>query len=137
MGIIAYEIGKHNPSSYHGIDTYGKHISICKAIFQGFDFPSQWDSTDLSKDNGFIKLNSSYDIVLFLSVYQHIAKKNGEKSADRLVQRVAERCNSTFIIRTSDEYRKRVVAVLNESGFTETFRSDAGEIGGISVLSKK
>lgn len=137
MGIIAYEIGKCNPSLYLGIDTYRKHIIICKAIFQGYDFPNQWNSTDLSKEYGFKKLNPSYDIVLFLSVYQHIAKKKGESSADKVVRLLALRCNSDFIIRTTDEYRNRVIEILESSGFSEIFHSDTGEVGGMSVLRKK
>lgn len=136
MGIIAYEIGKHNPSLYHGIDTYRKHVSICEAIFQGYDFPNRWDSIDLSKYNGFRKVNSSYDIILFLSVYQHIAKKKGEKSADLVIHKLSKLCKSDFIIRTTDEYRGGVIKILERSGFTEVFHSESGEVGGISVLRK-
>jgi hypothetical protein len=61
-------------------------------------------------------LKPSYDVVLFLSVYQHLHREHREETANAATAILADRCRSTMIARTTPEMRNKMRAVLEAGG---------------------
>lgn len=125
IGIIDYEISKRKPASIHGIDTYRPGILAARNIFLGVDLPSRFDVLDLTDDRKLRKiLEPSYDIVLFMVVWQHVRNKHGDAVATRLTATLAERCSGTFVGKTKADQAADFTAVMNSLGFDTVYDRD-------------
>src|SRR5690349_7415740 len=90
VGVIAYEIGKHRPALYHGIDVSASGVAVARAIFLGYEFPSRFDAVNMAETQMLERsLAPAYDVVLFLAVWMHIRKAYGAEIADRVTSILA------------------------------------------------
>lgn len=125
IGLIDYEISKRGPAFIHGIDDYRAGIGAARHIFMGVDVESRFDVADLTSDRRLRGLlRPSYDIVLFMSVWQHIRSQRGEAVADRVVATLTQRCTGTFIAKTTDNIAHEFTAVMARHGFRVAYAGD-------------
>ena len=102
VGIVAYEVAKQRPASIHGIDYFPDFIETAKHVFHGYrSLPHKFDVLDLTKPRQVEQtLATDYDIVIFMSVWQHIYERHGAGVAERVAIDLARRCKETLIART-------------------------------------
>ncbi len=125
VGIIDYEIAKKSPAFIHGIDDYPAGIAAARHIFQGLDVASRFDVADLTNDRRLRGLlRPSYDVVMFMSVWQHIRGQRGEAVADRVLATLTERCAGTFIAKTTDNIAHEFTAAMERHGFRVAYGGD-------------
>ena len=125
IGIIAYELSKRGAASIHGIDHYRSGIYAARNIFAGVDIPSRFDILDMTRDRKLRRsLKPGYDIVLFMSVWQHVRKEYGDRVANRLTATLAERCNGVFVGQTIEDQAAAFSAVMKTLGFAPLFDRD-------------
>ncbi len=125
VGIIDYEIAKRSPAFIQGIDDYPAGISAARHIFQGVDVESRFDVADLTNDRKLRGLlRPSYDVVMFMSVWQHIRGQRGEAVADRVLATLTERCAGTFIAKTTDNIAHEFTAAMKTHGFRVAYGED-------------
>lgn len=126
VGIIDYEIAKRLPAFIHGIDEYRGGILAARHIFQGVDVPSRFDVADLTNDRELRRLlRPSYDIVMMMSVWQHIHKVSGPAVSDRVIATLTEHCAGTFVAKTTDFMAEGFTAVMRRHGFRVAFDGDS------------
>ncbi len=125
VGIIDYEISKRQPASIHGIDSYRMGILAARNIFLGVDSPARFDVADLTNQRKLDRLlDASYDIVLFMAVWQHVRAKHGEAVARRLTATLTERCAGTFVSTTVADQAADFSALMRSLGFAAVYNSD-------------
>ena len=117
LGIVGYEISKLGPASYHGVDSYQPALEVARAIFSGVSVVHRFDRVDLRRHDRLARvLSPTYDIVLFLSVYQHIANRNGHECAQKTLSLLAGHCAGLFVATCIERDETEVVAVLKTAG---------------------
>lgn len=125
IGLIDYEISKFEPSFIHGIDNYKAGIYAARNIFAGVEVPSRFEILDMANDKRLRKsLDPSYDIVLFMSVWQHIRRELGSRIADRMTATLAERCNGIFVGQTAKEQASEFSELMKSLGFAVVYDRD-------------
>lgn len=125
VGIIAYEIAKKAPSFIHGMDNYRAGIYAARNIFLGVDIPSRFDVADLTNDRKLRKiLQPAYDVVLFMSVWQHLRREYGEAAANRTTATLAERCVGAFVAQTKKTQASEFSALMKSLGFRIAYDCD-------------
>lgn len=125
VGIIDYEIAKRSPAFIQGIDDYPAGISAARHIFQGVDVASRFDVADLTNERKLRRLlRPSYDVVMFMSVWQHIRGQRGEAVADRVLATLTEHCAGTFIAKTTDNIAHEFTAAMERHGFRVAYGGD-------------
>jgi 2-polyprenyl-3-methyl-5-hydroxy-6-metoxy-1,4-benzoquinol methylase len=125
IGIVAYEISKRSPSLIHGIDNYRAGIGAARHIFHGVDVPSRFDVVDLTNDRRLRSLlNPFYDVVMLMSVWQHIRDKHGSVVSDQVVATLTEHCASTFVAKTSERFASEFTEVMARHGFRIAYGRD-------------
>jgi hypothetical protein len=123
MGIVAYEISKRNPRSIHGVDTYEPAIVIAQRIFMAVDVEHRFEVADVTDERKMRStLAPSYDIILMLSVWHHLRKRQAEK-ADAAVRSVAERCREWFVARVPPSLVDTLRDVLAPIDFRLNYQS--------------
>ena len=130
MGILAYEIAKHEPKFIHGIDRSIGYIRTAQMIFLGVALDSQFDRLDMSRAKELTAaLRPSYDIVLFLSVYQHLRNAYGVDLAQGTLRTLLARCHGHFVFRVPQAELAEADAVIIGEGFVKTFTGDVFDNG--------
>lgn len=125
VGVIDYEISKFGPSFIHGIDNYRAGIYAARNIFAGVEIPSRFEILDMADDRRLRRsLEPSYDIVLFMSVWQHIRRELGSRIADRMTATLAERCSGIFVGQTATEEAGEFSRLMNSLGFDVAYDRD-------------
>lgn len=125
IGLIDYEISKFGPSFIHGLDNYRAGIYAARNIFVGVDVPSRFEIVDMA-NVGRLKtvLEPSYDIVLFMSVWQHIRRELGERVAAAVTEALAERCAGIFVGQTAENEAGEFTSLMKRLGFSIGYDGD-------------
>jgi hypothetical protein len=91
-------------------------------IFLGVAIESRFDHVDMSRESALAgALLASYDVVLFLSVYQHIRNARGVQAAQRALRTLLSRCREDFVLRVPQVELPDVEAIILDEGFRKTF----------------
>lgn len=123
MGIVGYEICKHGPAHYHGIEVLKEHVKVAQSIFLAVGTPHWFDNVDLSKRRDV--LNTSYDVTLYLAVHQHIARTKGYPTAEVVALDVMARTKEFLIFRGPErEYFAELAAEGHFEPWGEVHRSE-------------
>ena len=123
MGILAYEIAKTQPKSIHGVDLDKDFIHVAKMVFCGVPVESRFERLDLTRPRDVARtLETTYDIVVFLAVYQHLYKANGHEVALAVTEDLISRCGEAFVLRTRPRFVPEIEKVANRHGLSLTFR---------------
>jgi 2-polyprenyl-3-methyl-5-hydroxy-6-metoxy-1,4-benzoquinol methylase len=104
-GLIAQEFHAAGATTIHGFDLQDVSITLAKQIFDEKDGTIFFGQADLLDWNTFTStyqdvLRKSYDIVLLLSVYNHIVRIN-EDAANHVLEHLAARTKHYFVVRSS------------------------------------
>ncbi len=122
MGIVGYEVCKHGPVAYCGVEGSRVHAFVAEMIFKGVSTPSRIVWGNITKPSVRKKLfEQRYDVVLYLAVHQHIRKQVGQAVAADVLSDLFEHCTKTLVFRGPDleevsEMAKRHGFVLGETG---------------------
>jgi 2-polyprenyl-3-methyl-5-hydroxy-6-metoxy-1,4-benzoquinol methylase len=118
MGIVAYEISKQRPALIHGVDHYGAAIKVAGHIFSAVPVPSAFYRANLISERSVNKvLLPRYDIVVFMSVWQHIRNRYGGEIGDRVAMGLAHRCSSVFLARVPHSLHDHFSEIMEGAGF--------------------
>jgi len=106
-GLIAYEFFRNGVSEIHGIDNDAYHLDTAERIFSQVPIPSKFVHADLRKKKAIQSalgesLKPTYDIVLFLGVFQHVYRQMSEEAKQELVDTLVNASNSLLAIRIPD-----------------------------------
>jgi len=106
-GLIAYEFFRNGASTIHGIDNDAYHLDTAARIFSQVDITSKFVRADLRKsqaieDSLAADFAGTYDIVLFLGVFQHIYKKMSQTGRQSLVDTITSSARDLLAIRIPD-----------------------------------
>ena len=119
IGMVSYEISKSQPKFIHGIDSYRPAINIARNIFMGVGAESEFHAVDLANDRALHRvLKPQYDIVIMLSVWQHLKNAEGEQKAAEITRELAGRCEGYFLARNPMTEEEEFNAILEEIGFS-------------------
>jgi hypothetical protein len=130
MGILAYEIAKHEPRSIHGIDSHKDYIRTAQMIFLGSAVEARFDRANLSRARELANvLLPRYDVVLFLSVYHHVRNAHGAEAAAGATRTLLQRCARDFILRLPPHDVPEIEQIILGEGFARTFTGDRIEGG--------
>lgn len=130
MGLLAYEIAKHEPKFIQGIDHGKDYVRVARMIFLGVDIESRFDQVDMTRDRALTAvLLPDYDVVIFLAVYPHIRKARGVEAAERTLRTLLSRCREDFVIRVPQAELPEVEMILTDEGFAKTFTGNAMDTG--------
>jgi SAM-dependent methyltransferase len=118
-GLIAYEFFRAGANLVHGVDNDARHLETAERIFSQAAIPSRFAHADLRQagavghalgEQGL----ATYDIVLFLGVFQHIFRAMSAERRRALVADVAGRTGGQLAVRIPgdvfDEFEKLIPA---------------------------
>lgn len=133
MGIVGLEVCKHLPKKYHGIERMAAHHFIAQSVFQGAEIPNRVDRINInSKKERDNILDSTYDVVLYLAVHQHLKKQAGQEVATATLEDLLARCSKYFVFRGPDI--EEVVDFAKAQGFVVGKQFPRGKLNPICAL---
>jgi 2-polyprenyl-3-methyl-5-hydroxy-6-metoxy-1,4-benzoquinol methylase len=137
MGVLAYEIAKLQPRKIHGIDHYRPHINVARMIFTAVPVESRFDCRDLGSRRLPRHLDASYDIVLFLAVFNHLQAGLGKEKTVEVLRLIADRCADAIVVRTTERTEQELLSLLTGFGFQRTWSTtDGGPSGPFFVMGR-
>lgn len=114
MGVVGYEICKHAPALYHGIDLLASHLQVARFIFKAVPVPSAFYEADLLEEP-WPTHTKEYDIVYLLAVFHHLEKWSSTEKACAILRPIIEGCTETIVFR--GPYSPELSEVLDSAGF--------------------
>jgi 2-polyprenyl-3-methyl-5-hydroxy-6-metoxy-1,4-benzoquinol methylase len=116
-GLIAYEFARHGARLVHGLERDGQRVRFARRLFRDVPIESRFERANVALsgaafDERYDWLLPSYDIVLFLGVYHHLARQMPQAELQTLVERLAQKATLWFADRGSrlHEYEAIVLA---------------------------
>lgn len=131
MGIVGYEVCKHGVTDYHGIDVLPDHLDVARGIFMGVPCRSRIEALHLP--TALDRLDSAYDVILYLAVHQHIRKAQGAEKAAETARGLFRR-TGTLVFRGPDVEALKAIAL--EEGFEIAHETPQGELFPLLVFQR-
>lgn len=134
-GLIAYEFVRHGARSVVGIDNDPYHLATARRIFTQVALPSRFVHADLRKQGALARAlreddRTSFDIVLFLGVFQHIFRDMSSEKRASLVRAVCDRTGRVLAVRMPAPVWTEFEQHFPASEFEELLRiPQAGTVG--------
>lgn len=105
-GMISKAYTQAGVELVHGFDLQDISVKYANELFLNSQAQYVFRQADMSRWEDFINNNSDilkaeYDVVLFLSVYHHIVRENGRRTADKALLKLAQRASKYFVLRTT------------------------------------
>lgn len=102
-GLVAYEFARRGAKKVHGLDIEADRVEFARRLFSAVPVQSRFSCLDCSKVESLRKgTDSSYDLVLFLAVYQKLERK-GCPDLPRVMEAITSRAGKYFALRSSSE----------------------------------
>jgi len=97
MGVVGYEICKHGPAHYTGVDRLSKHLAVARALFHGIETPHEFHDLDLVMEGW--HCGYQYDVVFLLAVWHHLVKGYGRDKARATLMPFFDKVTHTVVVR--------------------------------------
>ena len=131
-GLVAYEFAWHGANVVHGCDIYEPGIATAREVFATMPCQSRFVLADLLEGPGNLvrafgsDYRSSYDIVLFLAVYQKVRDLMTADARTALLEHLASRTAKYFVFRDWITHYPEVAKQLKLSGLYQIHYSLLG-----------
>lgn len=105
-GLIALELIRNGALSVHGVDNKREDILFCNRLYRNIHIESYFCNMDLCMNYAIPALNKfpfkkTYDIILFMSVYEKIEHRMGnEYVTQKLMPAIESKCSKYLVVRT-------------------------------------
>ena len=138
-GLIAYEFFRAGANLVHGVDNDARHLETAERIFSQAGIPSRFAHADLRQANAVRRALgehglATYDIVLFLGVFQHIFRAMSAERRRALVADVAGRTGRQLAVRIPQEVFHEFEELVPAGAFeTVHIVPQAGHVGELRI----